>query len=358
MQGRISTWTTLAAAAAVVLGGASVARGGIIQTAPDDFAVFAGGYLSVDRGTGVTGSVGAVGGGWIDRNVQMSGGLYSGAAVGTGRDVAIGGGLVSAGDVWLDRGTSVATIDSGGSVGLGRGVQVDDYVAADRRVDIGSGAVVGGDVSYGTGQWISGGATVGGTVGQGLRSVQTWQTTLLDEPAWGGGGGGTYYGRGEDVTLAPDAYGSVGVDRDATVRLSSGTYDLGSLWLGRGTEIVADTSGGDVVVNLSGSLSTDAGVTFSKSGGGGLLIRADEFIYLGQGTQAEAAFTSFQRLDVDRDSSITGRLEASGNVWIGRDSSVTGAAGGGGGAIPEPATLALVAVGVVAVLARPRRRPR
>ena len=333
----------------------SAGGAGIIQTSPEDFTVFAGGSLSVDRGSGITGAVGAVGGGYLDRDVRVSQGVYSGANLTTGRDARIGGGLVSAGNVYLDRGTSVATIDSGGSVGLGSGVQVGGYVAADGRVDVQRHASIGGDVSYGTGEWISGGATVGGTVAQRLRAVTTWQTTLPDEPAWTGGGGGAWYGRGEDVTLAPGTYGSVSADRDATVRLSSGTYDLGSVWLGRGTDILADTSAGDVVLNLSGSLSTDADVTFTKSGGGGLLIRADNFIYLGKGTEAEATFESFRRLGVDRESSIVGRLRSTGEVWIGRDSNVSGPLGTGD-PIPEPATIALLAAGAAAVLLRPRAR--
>ncbi len=347
--------TTICFLAAAVVAVAPAARAGIIQTTPDDFAVFAGGSLSLDRGAAVTGPVGAVGGGYLGREVRVSQGVYSGSNLSTGRDVAIDGGLVSADNVYLDRGTSVATIDSGGSVGLGAGAQVGGYVAADGRVDVQGGAHVGGDVSYGTGEWISRGATVGGTVAQRLRTVNAWQTTLPDEPAWSGGGSGAWYGRGEDVTLAPGTYGSVSADRDATVRLSAGTYDLGSAWLGKGSEIVADTSGGDVVLNLSGSLSTDRDVTFTKSGGGGLLVRADDFIYLGTGTRAEAAFTSFRRLDVDRDASITGRLEAAGNVWIGRETSVSGTSGSGH-PIPEPAAIALLAAGAAAMLLRPRRR--
>jgi hypothetical protein len=340
-----SPLTTICFLAAAV---APAARAGIIQTTPDDFAVFAGGSLSLDRGAAVTGPVGAVGGGYLDRDVRVSQGVYSGSKLTTGRDARIGGGLVSAGNVYLDRGTSVATIDSGGSVGLGSGVQVGGYVAADGRVDVQRHASIGGDVSYGTGEWISGGATVGGTVAQRLRTVTTWQTTLPDEPAWTGGGGGAWYGRGEDVTLAPGTYGSVSADRDATVRLSAGTYDLGSMWLGRDTEVVADTSGGDVRLNLSGSLSTDSEVTFSKSGDGALLVRADDFIYLGKETQAQAGFTSFRRLDVDKASMISGRIQSTGDVWIGRDAEVRGPMGGH--PIPEPAGLAFLAGGLVAIL--------
>jgi len=343
-------WTAVA-----VLAFAAGARAGIIQTTPDDFAVLTGGYLSVDRSTSITGTVGAVGGGWIDREVVMTGDVYSGSGLGTGRNVTIGGGLVSAGDVWLDRGASVASIDGSRNVGIGRGVNVDGYVAAGRRVGIDRDTVVRGDVSYGTGQWISGSATVGGTVGQGLREVRTWQTTLPDEPAWGGAGGSAYHGRGDDVILDPDTYGSLNVDRDATVHLSAGTYDFGSIWLGSGTEIVADTSAGDVVLNLSGSLSTDAEVSFTRSGGGDLLIQADGFIYLGRGTQADGAFTSFRSLGVDAGSSIIGRLQSTGNLWIGRDSTLTGPLTGG--AVPEPATLAFLAGGVMAVLTRRWMRP-
>jgi len=332
---------------------AAFAYGGLIETSPHDFAVLAGGALSADQHVTVDGLAGAVGNMWLDQGVAVTGGAYTLGTFGGDRHVVIGGPVVAGGNVWLDQRAVVGSVAAGGGAGLARDVTVTGPIAAARRLDIDRGSLVRGDASYGTEAWVHASATIEGDLGQDLLSVDRWAPTLIDEPvSWNSLAGSTYYARGADVALAPDVCGGLNMDRDGTLRLTAGTYDLGSVWLGRDAHVVADTSAGDVHVYIAGSLSADRGTTFETTGGGSLVFLADASVSLGRGVQADAGFYSFGTLGVETDGHITGRLYSAGDMWLGQDVEVQGL---GPGHLPEPATLALVLAGAGFLLHRRRR---
>ncbi len=345
--------------AATVLLAAASAEAGVWQPAASSFAVLSGGRLSTDAGVSVEGVAGALDAVWLGAGTGITDGLLSRAGVGGDQGIVLGGPVVAGGPVWFDRDAHVDSIHSTGSVGLARDVRVDGHVVAGTRLDVDRDTVIGGDASYGTGFWVDSRATVGGTLGPGIHSVDTWDPAFRHAPTLAPTGQGSEYrGRGTDTALDPAAYGRVSVDRDATVRLATGTYALDSLWVGRDSTLVIDTAAGDVVVNVAGTLSTDRGVRIERIGDGAVTFHAGGSVYLGRATEADASFLTLAGLQVDRDSVIDGWIQSEGNLWLGRDTEVLGAGTGlpgMGQPIPEPGTIGLLLVGSMgAFMLRPR----
>jgi len=342
------------AALLTVLLAAAFAHGGLIETSPQDFAVLAGGALQIDQHAAIDGLAGALGNVRLDRGVAVRGGAYTLGTFHAAREVLIDGPVVAGGNVRLDKQAVAGRVASGANVALARDVTVTGPVAAARRLHIDRDSLVRGDASYGTEAQVHASATIEGDLGRDLLAIDTWSPTLMDEPAaWQALPGSTHHAHGADVTLAPDTYGGLHLDRDGTLRLTAGTYDLGSVRLDRGTRVVADTSAGDVLVAIAGSLNVDRDTVFETTGGGSLVFLADSSVCLGRGVQADASFYSFGNLGVEADAHITGRLYSAGNLWMGQNVEVQGPANPA--YVPEPATLALVLAGA-GILGRRRRR--
>jgi len=321
------------------------AAAGVIETTPHSLAALAGGRLNTGTDVTIDGGVGAVGNIWLGNRTRVSGDLYTTGAFETGSYVDVGGRAVASGKVGMNRGSAVGAIDGGRSVTLGRDTVVWGDLTAAERVNIDRNAHMYGDVSYGTGYWVHSRATVDGALGQGPGMPDVWNPSLWTTPDLSTTGSGTdYYAGNSTVVLEPGDYGGLNVDGNSTVHLSAGTYDLAQAWLGRDTRIVADTSGGDVVVNIVGSLTSDRDVAFETVGEGTLVFHVGDYVYLGRGNEAEASFLSYGNLTADVGTLVSGHVFAGADMWLGNDVHIGGVFPESH--LPEPATLGLIVAGL------------
>ncbi len=342
--------TLIAAALLLVLGAAAGA--GVIQTAPGDFAVLAGGTLGTGAGVHIGGMAGAVGNVWLGNGTQVAGDFLTAGKLETGQNVVLTGRAVAGGNVWFGNGTTVGPVHGSQRVDIGRSVTVGGNLITAGNLNVNRNSVVHGAVSYGGSFWAHSSVAIDGPTGLGLLEPDVWSPSFRDDPGLAASTTAYLYSpRNSTLALLPDTFGRIDVDRGSTVYLAAGTYDLDRLWLGRETHVVADTTGGDIILNLAHDLITDRDVVFERIGAGRLTIQAGDYMYLGSGNYADASILSFGNLDVNTNAVIEGYAYAGGNVWLGNNVDVRGAGAG----IPEPVTLAFLATGSVGLLLHRRR---
>jgi len=319
----------------------------------------------------------------VGNNGVVAGGIYSGASASLGNNSSVAGRVQAVSDVGVGNGVGVGRVDAGRDISVSSGAVTGGLRAGD-DVSIGSATVNGdvhagddgslngngvihGNVTYGDKFSRSKSSVVDGTVAQGTAESpdlandgpDSFQTTLRECPTFTCGSTNLYYDSGQTVTLAPGSYGTLSVGADATLYLSAGVYDFANIWLDGSVRIIADTTGGDVVVNSYEDLGTGSGVNFSVNGTGKLVFQARNDLDIGRDSTIQADLLAFNDLRIDRDTSITGFLYATGGIWLDYGVNVMGggsAAMVAGGQVPEPGTLAVLALGGLTMLTRLRRR--
>ncbi|MFP4053904.1 MAG: PEP-CTERM sorting domain-containing protein [Phycisphaerae bacterium] len=318
------------------------------------YSVYAGGSLSVDRNVEIGGAIGSAGDTWLDRDVSVDGDAYSGRDFTISRNVHVSGTAVLARDAWGDRDSSVGGMHAGRNAGLARGSAVNGHLAAGGNVGMDRDAAVSGDMSYGRSYWMGHGAKVDGQIGKNSREIDTWVAPEMSGAFGGSGGSDLYYAGSSSEDLSAGSYGRLNASSGSTLRLTAGTYSFSRAYLGSGVQVQADTSGGNVVIEIADSLSTDREVSFTNVGGGDLLVKTHGGAYLARDNRLEGSLVDFGNgVSIDRNGHITGGVASSGNVWMGRDGYVGGNLGGQ--VVPEPATAALVGIGGILTLLRRRR---
>ena len=171
-------------------------------------------------------------------------------------------------------------------------------------VDIDSGAVVGGSVHYNILQ--NDGTINGGLVTPLSLPVFSSLPQVLD-----GTEGTTNVSVGNDQTqtVGAGSYGSLTIGRNATVRLSGGTYVFASIAADRDASILFDAAA-DVVVK--GPMSLGQGATIG--GGAGVTTKHKMFFVHG-----------IDGVTIGRDSNIGATIDApNGAITVGQDTSIAG----------------------------------
>ncbi len=337
----------------------------------NEFAVFAGGKLDISRQVGISGDIGSGSDMWINTKSKIDGSIYSGGKFSVGSEVSASGRIIASGNVGIGPNANLFSIDSGGSMYIGNGskvgalsanrdLQISRYVSvkgnvgANGRVSVNSNSNIHGDVTYGTRYWISPRSTVDGEILRGETDVDNWSVEKRIRPHVEYGSESIYYRAHTDNVLEPGDYRSLSVDRGAVLKLSAGTYNFAKVWLDDEVQIIADTSGGDVLINVAGSFGADNEVKFQSIGDGQINVQALRGISLNGGIQADANFISFNNLSLGNGSEINGQLYANGNMWIGKGTQISGLSVSPN--VPEPATLGLLLLGFVMLFGKHRRR--
>jgi hypothetical protein len=362
--------------------------------------VFSAGALG-DVATTDPGTLGLYSGGgniWIGSNSVIQGALASLKGISTGRNVQLND-LLTQGSIWLDSSNVVtgrvlanasaeANSDltfqgpswTGGSVWMGRNANVTgDIITSGGMIELGRNAKVAGNL-YGNGNiWIDRDSTIygdahpglGDTLSTGKKVTITGSRTpaaspydtfdlpdLPDAPAHGPYGSKNVYGGAKSITtLDPGAYADVNLwGGSSTLNLSAGTYDLRSLWLGNGGTIHLDATKGDVVLHVGNDFDLGANVLMNKIGDGNLTINLyDNDLSLGSNVTLAGDIRVW-----GGGFSSDGDLDFAGTIWAADDISIGSGSNYqyvGGGHIPEPGILAILAFGGAGMLWRSRRRP-
>lgn len=293
-----------------------------VLTSVDDFTILAGRTFSANRNVSVTGNIGAGSNVWLGSSSTMRGSIYTTGRFSISQKATVTGSVIAKGNVNIGQSSTLGPIDASGNISISRRAKIH------------------GDVTYASRYWASSSAVIDGTVTKGSPDV--WQAVTRTNPGFSYGSGNLSYGEGEDNTIAPGSYNNLWSNKNSTIRLSAGTYNFRQFSVGKGTHIIADTSSGDVVVNMATNLWADQKSTFKNVGSGSLTFQAGRSIALSKDILADASFISFGNLGVNTGSAVTGQLYAGNNLWLGQNVQVTGSPAG----VPEPATILFLIVGL------------
>jgi predicted acyltransferase (DUF342 family) len=284
--------------------------------------------------------------------------LYSGKSMSFGRDVSIAGPVAAARSISLGGGDSTGNLYSGGSVYLGNSSNVKGDIWGNGNISINSKSVVAGDITTQGKYWKNKSAKVTGEVILG-KDARLLVLPSMDVAPDKGSLGSTKIWKGRNTTTNLDAgnYNTVGFDRSATLNLSAGTYTMKSFSMGRDGAVNIDTSMGDVILNVHSGFSVGRDVTFNTQGNGELFLNVfGKNVWLDNNTKMDATVRVYGgKFSTGNDVELTGSFHASNNIYLGQGSQVSYAPAGSS-AVPEPATVALLAIGGMICAFRRHRR--
>lgn len=334
--------------------------------------------ISVDRYS----TVGEIRGGKdviLARDVTVSGSIHAGDDLRADRDTAIAGNVYVRDDAAVGRGVRVGEIHvNGDSLSVGRSattaslygakdvnVERDATVQGDIHagddVSLNRGVTVQGSVTYVDSFWQHSSATVAGGSAQGTPDApqaqadpDAWQGAKRTQPGFSHGSADLSFDSHTTAGIAPGTYRDLWAGHDATLSLAAGQYEFRDVWLDAKTKILADTTGGDVVIRAADDFGLARDCQVQVVGDGQVWIYAADNLDIGSGGRVRANLLAFDDMSVDRNAGVEGILYAHGNLELG--DCVTISAGGAPEAVPEPGTLALLGLGAVGVLFRRRRR--
>ncbi len=224
---------------------------------------FVGRTVSVGEGVTVlhqppAPEVGPAGGGrFVTFEFPLPGGVHPGEI-----DIGSIAGTSIGGEVTVDRGcnpgASLVTSSAQGPLSVGSGSQLSSIVAGG-AVRLSGGTTLSGAISAAgnisaSGAQIAGAQQANASLGE-LRSLH-WDVTFP-----GGAQPALQLAEGRARVLYPEVYGAVSVAAGATLYLRSGEYHFESLSLLAGAQLVLESSGGPVVLNVRDELRLEGNVS-------------------------------------------------------------------------------------------------
>ncbi len=233
-------------------------------------------------------------------------------------------------------------------------------LALNGSVNVIGNAIAGDDVSLGNNAHIMGMVTnpdkltLGSNSSVGSRTIGTpSQPGLPAATVFMSGGTDKSVGNGGILTLAPGSWGEVSLGGAATLNLSAGDYYFDELSSGNGLNLNIALNGGDTRIFVTGRVNF-GGVDVNLTGGsaGDVYLEThysgnQDAFKAGGGTDWRGlVYAPYGDINIGSGSgpgSFMGPLWAGGEVTI--QHGITGS-------VPEPATLALVAIGALALRSR------
>jgi len=342
--------------------------------------------VPVSAAVGSNGTVSIGGGGNYgdgdDAIILTGGGGYTG-----GSNAKTVGDIIFSGNVSIGGGSTVqGSVHSGGNVTTGSNATVTQNIVATGNVTIGGGNAIGGSVlsggniSTGSNASITGTAQASGTVSLGGSSTAGAIVTGAPAPTplayvpvamptasiFSAGGADATVGGGGALTLGAGIYGDLTTGSNADVNLSSGTYFFDSFKLGGGTDLTLDLSLGGILINIVGDLDFGSNVNVILVGGDAsdVLFELHGEATVGGGTKwFGTLFAPDSEVSFGSNARITGAVYGDivgigGGSWLThvQSDALFPTAGGGGQEVPEPAALASLGFGLIALGLFRRRR--
>lgn len=328
-----------------------IGRNSIIES-----SIGAGSYVSLDRGTSVTGSLYSNNAIYTGRDVSISGSASGNGVVSMDRNTSIGGNVYS-GNTWMDGGTSVGgnvtAVPSGapnanGNVSTGKGISVGGDMNAGGDIWVNKNSTIAGDASPGIGHTISTGSNVsiGGSTTPSNPTPDTVVVPSIPTPSgpMTPGTQGIWVGNNGSMTLAVGDYANVSTGVNVELALAAGTYNLASLWMGSGGLMTIDTTLGDVIINVLNNFGAGSNMEFAILGPGELFINVFEGdMGFGQDLTIDATLLVYEgSFYADDNANITGSIAAQ-NISIDQGSSFVYRGSGPTPDVPEPLTALAIA---------------
>jgi len=336
------------------------------------------------EGTG-TGSVD----GDLIANASMSGGngkQYTGFVQSQGNIVVpkngfIGGNVVAGGNVTFENPSTVkGNVLANGNVSVVLNSVAEKDVGANGVLTVSSGGLIQGNATYG-GSLSNSGTILGSQTHAPVVAAPLVFTPLVLPAATAFSAGGANVTGG---ALAPGSYGDLNVPLSGQVTLTAGDYLFKDIVLGKYATLRLDLTDGIIRVFVEGDVTmTDLRVRVSDDGGANYATYDQAVANSALKARAAQSFLETHgTLDGGNNSQWFGAIYAPDEGIQFLNGDITGALYGGGHingdtnllginmdrcgsgmhfvpfVVPEPATLGLLAAGVVAALMRRRRRGR
>lgn len=251
-------------------------------------------------------------------------GLWAGGTIDLGSGVSVSGIAASGGDFSASSGVNLTSVYTERNVWIDKNSAVSGNIIANGKIQTGSNVKIGGTVSA-------------------FSDFVLPELSILEKTTFGTK---DVYGKNKSTTtLSAGDYKSLSFSKNTTLNLSSGKYNIQSFWMDRDSTVKVDTSAGNVVLNIAGGFSTSKNVSFANAGSGSLQINIfGKDFWLGSGSSLSAVLKVFGgNIGTDSSAKLTGQLSATGNIYLGSSSQFTYTSVDAG-AIPEPSTLAFLAV--------------
>ena len=249
---------------------------------------------------------------------------------------------------------------------LQSGATVYGSLLGNRDVQVGDNSTIYGDASAGIGYDLVFGAnvTVTGSMDPVDKAIAAFTLPLMpSRPSTPKFGRNNVRASAENtVNLAPGSYKDLSLEQDCVLNLSSGTYVFKSFWMATRGIVNVDTSGGDVVINVTSGFDTGQYVQFNPSGEGKVIINVygNGGVWLGLGNVMKANMFVWSGIfGADKNLQFMGTILAKKNISIDEGAALYYSQGAGGyqqQAVPEPISLAMLAAGAGMMLLTRRRR--
>jgi len=343
----------------------------------DDLAMRAGDAIWIGHSSVIGADIAAGGGISVDRDSSLAG-LYANKNVWVGRDVTVAGRVLANTTANADRGLNLTGDWTGSSVWFGREADATGNVIArtgqisidrdgriagnvlgNHNIYLAQNTAVAGDVSPGVGRSLlrGSGVTIAGSTAPAPAAGDTFALPDVGPAPDRGVLGSSSIWKGNNTTTALEAgaYRDLGFGRHVALGLSAGTYTMKNFWMDREGRVTVDTTAGDVILNVHKNFSTGHSVVFDKVGDGDFVINVfGSEMWLEHDAVLNAQVRVWNGdFGAGHDSMLTG------SIWAGDDISIDHGANVslGARAVPEPGSLALIALGGVLMRQRRKWRP-
>jgi len=363
----------------------AVASAEVISMRPGQFVVYAGQHLSTGSDVTIHGNVASFGSDVeFSRGVTVYGSVHADDDFKLYEDSTVTGAVYAADKVTLSKNTiagalhgKYVTIGNDATTGalfasrnvkLGDRSIVNGSINAARDVELKKNSTVNGDVTYGHKLKTHSSATIAGLAARGTPIAPTpplstsvtqvapdvWPTVLRDVPTFVYGRDNRRFARNSTSTLAPGTYRNLSVDRGATLTLTAGTYNFRDVWLGRGVRLIADTTGGDVVINSADDFGMDRDGFITRVGQGDVMLATGDDLYIGRNANVDATLRVYDDLSIDTYATVSRAVYAHEEVWLATGVRIIPSSRQ---PVPEPSAMLLLgAGGLYMALRRPKRR--